>query len=188
MSIRKVWIALFAVCASLLLVPVAASAATGTPVTKLKTVHMNGKSRSGKKFSGQYTIDRFATRHGKSYAVGTLTGKLGGKKVKRSNVFVPVHMQKTGAASAAAMCPILHLVIGPVNLDLLGLHVTLGGGLSGNQPIVLDITAQSGNGNLLGNLLCSVAGLLDQNPLATQLSGLLNILQQLLNVPGLLSL
>jgi hypothetical protein len=29
------------------------------------------------------------------------------------------------------------------------------------SEIVLDITAQAGAGNLLGNLLCSVAGLLD---------------------------
>jgi hypothetical protein len=43
--------------------------------------------------------------------------------------------------------------------------------------IVLDITAESGAGNLLGNLLCAVAGLLD-NPsgLARRLNRILDIL------------
>jgi hypothetical protein len=40
-----------------------------------------------------------------------------------------------------------------------------------------DITAEPGPGNLLGNLLCAVVGLLDGGPLA----GLLGQLQTLLN-------
>jgi hypothetical protein len=57
------------------------------------------------------------------------------------------------------------------------------------NQVVLNITAQSGPGNLLGNLLCSVAGLLNQGSvLSSDLSGLLNIVQQLLGNPGLLSL
>ena len=42
---------------------------------------------------------------------------------------------------------------------------------------MLDIIAVAGAGNLLGNLLCAVAGLLDGGPLA----GLLGQLQTLLN-------
>ena len=42
-----------------------------------------------------------------------------------------------GAADAAVTCSVLHLVLGPVNLDLLGLVVRLGGGSLANQPIVL---------------------------------------------------
>ena len=53
-----------------------------------------------------------------------------------------------------AVCPVLHLVLGPLNLNLLGLHVHL------NQ-VNLNIAAVSGPGNLLGNLLCSVANLLN---------------------------
>ena len=52
----------------------------------------------------------------------------------------------------AARC--LHLELGPLDLDLLGLVVHL-------DPVHLDITAVPGAGNLLGNLLCAVAGLLD---------------------------
>lgn len=60
----------------------------------------------------------------------------------------------TGITAAAATCTILHLVLGPLNLDLLGLKVHL-------NRVVLNITAVSGAGNLLGNLLCAVAHLLD---------------------------
>lgn len=51
-------------------------------------------------------------------------------------------------------CPILELVIGPIFLDLLGLQVE-------TNQIEIDITAVAGEGNLLGNLLCAVASLLD---------------------------
>jgi hypothetical protein len=53
-----------------------------------------------------------------------------------------------------AACQILYLDIGPIFLDLLGLQVSV-------SQIIIDITAQPGPGNLLGNLLCAVAGLLD---------------------------
>ena len=84
------------------------------------------------------------------------------------------------------------IVLGPVNLNLLGLVVTLGGGPMANQPIVLDITAVSGPGNLLGNLLCGVSNLLN-GPGTTSLTsgltaGLLNLVNSLLNTPGLLRL
>lgn len=65
-----------------------------------------------------------------------------------------------------AACPILHLDLGPLNLDLLGLQVHL------NQ-VMLDVTAVPGPGNLLGNLLCAVAGLLDGVDLAGVLGRLL---------------
>lgn len=66
-----------------------------------------------------------------------------------------------------ATCEILHLELGPLNLNLLGLVVNL------NQ-IVLDITAVPGPGNLLGNLLCAIAGLLDRGGPLQQLVTLLN--------------
>jgi hypothetical protein len=91
---------------------------------------------------------------------------------------------------------VLHLVLGPVNLNLLGLVVHLGGGAAANQPIVLDIAAQQGSGNLLGNLLCSVANLLNgtgTTPLTSSLTsgltaGLLNLVNSLLGTPALGSL
>ena len=58
-------------------------------------------------------------------------------------------------------------MLGPLDLNLLGLEVHL------NQ-VVLDIIATSGAGNLLGNLLCAVAGLLDGPGPLGQIAGLLN--------------
>lgn len=64
-------------------------------------------------------------------------------------------------------CTILTLDLGPLNLNLLGLVVDL-------APVMLDVTAVPGAGNLLGNLLCAVTHLLDGNGPLAGLSALLN--------------
>ena len=48
----------------------------------------------------------------------------------------------------------MNLSLGPLDLNLLGLVVHL-------DEVDLTIDAESGSGNLLGNLLCAVAGLLE---------------------------
>lgn len=193
MSTRRATAALAAVCAMLLLAPMSAlanarssasHARSAAATTSLVNIPVTGKTGSGKAFKGTYTVDRFVSRGGQTYAVGTLTGKAGQRTVNRNNVAIPVKIGSAAAGGAkdAAVCPILHLVLGPLNLNLLGLHVHL------NQ-VVLDITAVSGNGNLLGNLLCSVSNLLNTGGLPlSQVTGLLNIVQQLVNAPGLLNL
>jgi hypothetical protein len=86
-------------------------------------------------------------------------------------------------ATPNSATPILDLHVGSIHLNLLGLKVD-------TSDICLKITAQSGSGNLLGNLLGDVAHLLDQglsldqilgsltagqlNTLTTGLTGLLN--------------
>jgi hypothetical protein len=176
----------------MLIAPVAAGAqtttATAVPTTSLSHIPVSGTARNGKAFTGHYDVSRFVTRAGKTYALGTLTGHVGHRAVRRANVAIPV---SSGAAttatshqvaSPAATCPVLNLVLGPLHVNLLGLQVDL------NQ-VVLNINAVSGAGNLLGNLLCSVANLLNNPALPTQqLTGLLNILQQILNVPALANL
>ena len=185
MSVSKLAALVAAACVALLVVPGMAAAqtpSTGTAATNLQHVAVTGKTRNGKAFTGQFRVDRFVTRGGKSWAVGRLVGKVGNRKVKRSNVAIPASIGSQAPVSGAASCPILHLVLGPLDLNLLGLKVHL------NQ-VVLDITAQSGPGNLLGNLLCSVANLLNRQGLSVQqLTGLLNILNQLLSTPSLTSL
>jgi len=66
----------------------------------------------------------------------------------------PANLTGSGSPTAAT-CDILTLDLGPLHLDLLGLVVDL-------APVHLSITAQSGPGNLLGNLLCAVAGSLER--------------------------
>jgi hypothetical protein len=192
MSGRKLGLVLAAVCAALLVVPVAAGAqTTAAPIqaTSLSNIPVTGKAHNGKAFTGHFNVSQFVTRNGQTYAVGTLTGKIGRQTIKRSNVAIPASVGSgtTGravshAVTPPATCPVLNLVLGPLHLNLLGLQVDL------NQ-VVLNITAVPGAGNLLGNLLCSVANLLNTPALPTQqLTGLLNILNQLLNTPGLLGL
>jgi hypothetical protein len=57
---------------------------------------------------------------------------------------------------------ILHLEVGPLHLDLLGLVVNLDNCAGG--PVTVDVNAISGSGNLLGNLLSTIAHLTDRNP------------------------
>lgn len=140
----------------------------------LYTMPIKGVAKNGKKFNGTYGIYRFVTKNGKVYSVGTLSGRLKGRHVTRGNVMMPASLTgDSGTAQTAAACTVLHLVLGPVNLNLLGLHVTLGGGLQANQPIVLDITAVQGEG-LLGDLLCGLT-----NSLGGTLGQLTGQLQQL---------
>jgi len=54
------------------------------------------------------------------------------------------------------VCDILHLELGPLDLNLLGLEVVLDDCAGG--PVVVDLTAERGRGNLLGNLLCGLLG------------------------------
>jgi hypothetical protein len=186
MSVRKLGIVIAALCAAMLVVPVAASAqTTPTNVTSLKSIPITGKATNGKAFTGHFNVTQFVARGGKAYALGTLTGKLGNRTIKKTNVAIPVSMGSGSisplSAHAAATCQILNLVLGPLHLNLLGLHVDL------NQ-VVLNITGVTGAGQLLGNLLCGVANLLNPGLPAGQLAGLLNIVQQILNVPGLANL
>jgi hypothetical protein len=119
-------------------------------------------------FVGTFQLQRFVANGSGVDAVGLLTGTL------TSATGVVTSVVRTLAIPAAVVdptCEILHLDLGPLSLDLLGLNIDL-------SRIVLDITAQSGAGNLLGNLLCAVANLLN-NP-----SGLANLLNRILAILG----
>lgn len=144
--------------------PVAAGAAR--PTNLAVPVDVTGTIPGGGEFEGTFTLDRITSSPGAGLqAVGTLTGTLTdavGNVIGTVTDF-PVTLPLT----AAGTCDILHLTLGPLDLDLLGLQVHL-------DRVVLDITAQSGPGNLLGNLLCSVAHLLDSNASGNALSNLLN--------------
>lgn len=116
-------------------------------------------------FVGTLNVTRFANQGGQLVAIGTLTGTLtnpvtGLTQAVSQAVTLPV----TGATGS---CQILDLTIGAINLNLLGLVVT-------TNPIHLNITAQSGPGNLLGNLLCAVANLLNGGGPLGNIAGLLN--------------
>ena len=135
--------------------PAAAQTST-TPLTK--TVKMTGTAKNGKKFKGTYTIKRFTRSGSKQYAVGTLKGRLKGRRVKREDVRIPAALAR--AAQAAQIpptpnaCQILNLTLQPIDLNLLGLRLR-------TSRIDLRIEGVPGAGNLVGNLLCGIPGILD---------------------------
>jgi len=110
-------------------------------------------------------------------------GTLVGRSV-RHDVVLPVQAPGAHRSAAAApmavqaTCTVLRLVLGPLDLNLLGLKVHL-------NRVVLDITAQSGSGNLLGNLLCAVTHLLDN--VSPSLLNLLNLSSLLNRIIGQLT-
>jgi len=119
--------------------------------------------------SGTFTIQRFASVRGESrgepreiVAVGTyvttvmdVTGVAQTVVTQLSIPLANTNSDVSGAAVAAlASCDVLNLVLGPLDLNLLGLQVHL-------DQVVLDITAVTGPGNLLGNLVAALCGLLD---------------------------
>ena len=118
-------------------------------------------------FAGTFTLNRFVPTDTGVAAVGTITGTLvdalGNATTVVRNVSIPVSITQT-------TCDVLHLELGPLDLDLLGLVVHL-------DKVVLDIDAVSAPGNLLGNLLCAILGLLDSPAgLAKVLNDILAIL------------
>lgn len=87
-----------------------------------------------------------------------LTNLLGGLTSLLNGV-LPNLLDAVGTAitqGAGNVCDILHLELGPLDLNLLGLEVMLDDCSGG--PVEVDITGERGQGNLLGNLLCGLLG------------------------------
>jgi len=143
--------------------PSPVAAGVGVPITGTFTDALGGAGR----FVGTFNIQRFAEQNNQIVAVGTLTGTLTNSVGAVLGSIVNTITMILDSAATQASCQILHLVLGPLDLNLLGLMVHL------NQ-VVLDITAQPGPGNLLGNLLCAVANLLNGGGALSQLVSLLN--------------
>jgi len=168
---RRKLIALTLVACMLSLAPLAAAAApapggVNVPVVGTFTDSLGGTGT----FTGALDIKQFKAVDGQVVAVGTLTGTLTNSL---GQIVGTVLKTITAAVTVTqSTCDILSLVLGPLDLDLLGLQVHL-------DKVVLDITAQSGPGNLLGNLLCAVAHLLDSGG---PLSQLINLLNQILGM------
>jgi hypothetical protein len=145
------------------------------PTTSPVTVPVTGTTPAGGAVAGTFEITRFATQGGNLVAVGTFTGAITdatGATVASGTQALTLPVAVTGT------CAILHLTLGPLDLNLLGLVVHL------NQ-VVLNIDAQSGPGNLLGNLLCAVAGLLDGAGPLGAITALLNRILAILGGLGL---
>jgi hypothetical protein len=122
-------------------------------------------------FTGTFMPKRFAVENGVLEATGLLKGTLtsaSGIKLGtvQRTVTMPVDTKKA-AAGAKPVCSILNLHLGPLNLNLLGLVVHL-------NRVHLTITALPGAGQLLGNLLCAIANLLNGGGHLGKIATLLN--------------
>jgi hypothetical protein len=160
--------------------PVAERVVAASPQGEIDS-RIRGTTGNGRKVTGAFVPLKFTKRDGKVFVRGLLQGVVhnddgsrktfGVLRTLRVKTINGVPATRSGAArtSSRASCDVLNLVLGPLDLDLLGLNVNL-------DRVVLDIVAESGAGKLLGNLLCAVVGLLDGG-----LQGLLGRLTDLLN-------
>jgi hypothetical protein len=128
-------------------------------------------------FTGTFIPQKFSVVNGILEATGLLKGTLvdaNGTQLGTVSQIVTDTVNTTKAANTTTNaanapvvgCNVLNLTLGPLNLNLLGLVVTL------NQ-VHLTITAVPGAGNLLGNLLCAATNLLNGGGSLSSLSALL---------------
>jgi hypothetical protein len=158
----------------LLLTPTFAAHARPTP-TLLTSMPLAGTVPAGT-FTGTGTVNSLAMNNGMLTVNGLLNGVIhlvNGTALPLVNALFSATGNLTRSAATGA-CQLLHLALGPINLNLLGLVLT-------TSPITIDLTAASGPGNLLGNLLCSVAHLLDNNGPLTAVQALLNRINAILS-------
>jgi hypothetical protein len=169
----------------MLAVPVAAAnptapspAAIGDPthaVDTMRNIPAHGATDQGGTFRGTVKIVDFRNIDGQLTAIALLSGRVRDAQGELVGTVQNERVRLPLALGQATSCDILKLRLGPLDLDLLGLVVHL-------DRIVLDITAEPGPGNLLGNLLCAIAGLLDEGVgLNDVLVNLLRAIRQIVN-------
>jgi hypothetical protein len=168
----KLRLALAALVAAVGTMLVVTPGALAQPVTNQSvSVPISGTTSTGATLTGTLNITSVQLVNGVATIVGTLSGTITNAAGTVIATLTNVPVQLPILATSTGTCQILHLELGPLDLNLLGLMVHL-------DKVVLDITAQSGPGNLLGNLLCAIAHLLDNtgsNALVVLLNNLLRL-------------
>ena len=129
-----------------------------SPLFEVGSAVSNGQTTSGKVTITGFAYDQ-ATQTLRASGSITYVNPNNGQEVTQPFVNAPATLTESGAPTSP-VCQILNLDIGRIFLNLLGLEVDI-------APISIDIRGRTGPGNLLGNLLCALAGLLDPpGPLA----------------------
>ena len=121
---------------------------------RINNIPVRGTTDAGGTFRGTFDLLNFRVRDGQLVAIGEVTGTLRNAAGNVIGSVSDMRVRFPVSFGAITSCDILRLRLGPLDLDVLGLVVHL-------DRVVLDITAEPGPGNLLGNLLCAIAGLLD---------------------------
>jgi hypothetical protein len=156
------------------------------------TLPLSGTSLTGATFTGTFTVNRFIAQGSAVFAEGILSGTVSNSSglpvgtVLQVPVLLPVSGNWPSVAQLApgrstlasrpgafggdivlaqSTCGILHLELGAVNLDLLGITFS-------TTPITLDLSGDSAGP--LGALVCAVLGLVGT------VANLVNLLNQIL--------
>jgi len=176
------------------------SSAEQPSVPKALVLPITGAGAGGATFRGSVAVQRFVQRNGEVFAIGAISGSLSGPAgpIGTSIAFpvaLPVQVGNGLTARAergridpasrrapdsgarmilaqATTCGVLHLDLGAVNLNLLGVVVT-------TTPVTIDINGDTAGP--LGNLVCAVLATVNN------VVGLVNLLNSVLGlVTGLL--
>jgi hypothetical protein len=152
--------------------PAAQQDAVGTLTSVVTGTFTDAQGAAGT-FSGTFTPSQFTAADDHVDATGVLAGQLTDSTGAVQNV---TQTQTFAVQDISAIgCQVLDLNLAPLDLDLLGLVVHL-------DRVHLNITAVPGAGNLLGNLICGIAGLLDGVGVFAQIAQLLNQILALLRL------
>jgi hypothetical protein len=177
--------------------PPTTATADQRPAAKALVLPLTGAASGGVVFNGTVAVQRFVEWDGEVFAIGAVSGTLSGPAGPIGTSFLlpvafPVHVGNGPTARAvrgldrpaspgsgarvilaqATTCGVLHLDLGAVNLNLLGVTVA-------TTPVTIDINGDTAGP--LGNLVCAVLGTLNN------VAGLVNTLNSVLGlVTGLL--
>jgi hypothetical protein len=158
---------------TLIVAPLAANAAAPKTANPLSGIPMSGSTAGGGTFTGALSVTNFAVQNGHLVANGVFNGTITDPTLAGGVPQAVTNVPVTLPAVVSGTCQMLNLILGRLDVNPLGLMVHL------NQ-VQLNITAQQGPGNLLGNLLCAVANLLNGSTSGTALNQVVNLLNQIL--------
>jgi hypothetical protein len=177
-----------------------AMVAADQPSRKALVLPIAGAAAGGIRFAGTVAVERFVQRNGEVFAIGSVSGTVSGPAGPiGTSLFLPVSFPVRVGEGATARadrggihpiafsardhdarlilaqattCGILHLDLGAIDLNLLGLTVT-------TTPVTIDINGDTAGP--LGNLVCTALATVNN------VVGLVNVLNSLLSlVTGLL--
>jgi hypothetical protein len=112
-------------------------------------LRVTGKANGGILGSLFCKLARAKVKTSARAAARRLNARLRARPLKPLGFTVPLEPRSVQSSATVPTCPVLNLVLGPLNLDLLGLVVDL-------NKVNLVITATPGGG-VLGNLFCTLS-------------------------------
>jgi len=197
---KRLRLPLLALMTIAFVLPPVVGTADDRPAPRALVVPLTGTGAGGVTFAGTAAVQRFVQRDGQVFAIAAVGGSLSGPAGPIGTaislpVAFPVHVGNGLTARAepgvihpaslstpeygarlmlaqATTCGVLHLDLGAVNLNLLGVAVT-------TTPVTIDINGDTAGP--LGNLVCAILATLNN------VVGLVNLLNSLLGlVTGLL--